>query len=385
MKKSLLALAAMGAFAGAAQAQSSVSVYGIIDGGYNNLTTTESTAAGVKQYTQGAGFTGSESASSRIGFRGVEDLGQGLSATFNLEYGVASGTGTTTVASDATGAAQGSATGVRASIVGLAHKQYGSVAVGRQLTGMHAILAGDVWGGNNMIGDITYSDFTSTAAGAGATASGRINFVTTRSSNMLTYISPNVMGLTLRAEYGNTQVTTANQPGVQFSLGGLYATYNYGPITVKAGQIQAKNNEAIAAAAVYAANKTTINGANVMYQAKGLTVQYTIGNNKTEALAAGGVATLASGVRAQKLSASYQIGAFLPFVQYGQGGTEGGRAVGAANTSTTDKGLQVGSEYALSKRSSLYAAYGNQERALKTNSSAKTERTEMSIGLRHTF
>jgi predicted porin len=100
MKKSLLALAAMGAFAGAAQAQSSVSVYGLIDGGYNNLTTTESTAAGVKQYTQGAGFTGGESASSRIGFRGVEDLGQGLSANFNLEYGIAAGTGTTTVASD---------------------------------------------------------------------------------------------------------------------------------------------------------------------------------------------------------------------------------------------------------------------------------------------
>jgi predicted porin len=163
----------------------------------------------------------------------------------------------------------------------------------------------------------------------------------------------------------------------------VYATYNYGPITVKAGQIQAKNNEALAAAAAYAASKTTINGANVMYQAKGLTVQYTIGNNKTEALAAGGVATLTSGVRAQKLSASYQIGAFLPFVQYGQGGTEGVRT--AANTSTTDKGLQVGSEYALSKRSSLYAAYGNQERALKTNSSAKTERTEFSLGLRHTF
>jgi predicted porin len=35
MKKSLLALATLGAFAGAAQAQSSVTVYGVYDGGYN--------------------------------------------------------------------------------------------------------------------------------------------------------------------------------------------------------------------------------------------------------------------------------------------------------------------------------------------------------------
>ena len=119
-----------------------------------------------------------------------------------------------------------------------------------------------------------------------------------------------------------------------------------------------------------------------MYRAKGLTVQYTIGNNKTETLSAT-TSTLASGVRAQKLGVSYEIGAFLPFVQYGMGGTEGVRT--AANTSTEDRAIQVGTEYALSKRSSLYAAYGDQTRSLKTNSSAKTQRTEMSIGLRHTF
>jgi predicted porin len=119
-----------------------------------------------------------------------------------------------------------------------------------------------------------------------------------------------------------------------------------------------------------------------MYRAKGLTVQYTIGNNKTETLSAT-TTTWASGVRAQKLSASYQIGAFMPFVQYGIGGTEGVRT--AANTSTEDRAMQLGTEYALSKRSSLYAAYGSQERSLKTNSSAKTERTEFAVGLRHTF
>jgi predicted porin len=121
-----------------------------------------------------------------------------------------------------------------------------------------------------------------------------------------------------------------------------------------------------------------------MYRAQGLTVQYTIGNNKTEAISATAT-TLSSGVRAQKLSASYQVGAFMPFVQYGIGGTEATRTASAANTSTEDKALQVGVEYSLSKRSNLYAAYGTQERALKRNSAAKTEITDIAIGLRHTF
>ena len=103
MKKTLFAIAAIGAFAGAAQAQSSVSVYGIYDGAYNSINTSETTAAGVKVNTQAAGFTGSESASSRIGFRGVEDLGGGKSINFNLELGFNAGTGEVTVQTSANG------------------------------------------------------------------------------------------------------------------------------------------------------------------------------------------------------------------------------------------------------------------------------------------
>jgi predicted porin len=249
---------------------------------------------------------------------------------------------------------------------------------------MHAILAGDVWGGNNMVGDMVYSDFASTSNGSGATANGRINSVTTRSSNMLTYITPTIAGLSLRGDWGNTLGTTANYATIQYAIAGAYATYTYGPITVKAGQVQAKSNEALTAGNAYAASKTTVSAANVMYRAQGLTVQYTIGNNKTEAISATAI-TLASGVKAQKLSASYQVGAFMPFVQYGLGGTEATRASTTANTTTEDKAFQVGVEYALSKRSNVYAAYGNQERALKRNSAAKTEITDIAIGLRHTF
>ena len=76
MKKSLIALAVMAA-AGAASAQSSVTLFGIVDVNYN--------------YVKGDGnghvssLTDSGYNSSRLGFRGTEDLGGGMSASFWLE------------------------------------------------------------------------------------------------------------------------------------------------------------------------------------------------------------------------------------------------------------------------------------------------------------
>jgi predicted porin len=75
MKKSLLALAALTAFAGAASAQSSVTAFGIVDlaGTYVDGSTSKYLLA-----TSGM-------STSRLGFRGVEDLGGGLKAGFWLE------------------------------------------------------------------------------------------------------------------------------------------------------------------------------------------------------------------------------------------------------------------------------------------------------------
>jgi predicted porin len=80
MKKSLLALAAFGLFAGAASAQSTVTLFGIVDAGYARLSA--KTTAGSKSVQ---GITNSGLNSSRLGFRGVEDLGGGLKAGFWLE------------------------------------------------------------------------------------------------------------------------------------------------------------------------------------------------------------------------------------------------------------------------------------------------------------
>lgn len=78
MKKSLLALAAMTAFAGAAQAQSSVTVFGVVDLNVRNQDNDGS--AGDRWNLSNGG-----NATSRLGFRGVEDLGGGLKGGFWLE------------------------------------------------------------------------------------------------------------------------------------------------------------------------------------------------------------------------------------------------------------------------------------------------------------
>ena len=71
MKKTLIALAVLGAAAGVAHAQSNVTIYGIVDTGF------------IKE--SGKDIKMGENVNNRIGFRGVEDLGSGQAATFELE------------------------------------------------------------------------------------------------------------------------------------------------------------------------------------------------------------------------------------------------------------------------------------------------------------
>ncbi|EEO28561.1 porin [Oxalobacter paraformigenes] len=71
MKKTLIALAVLGAAAGVAHAQSNVTIYGIVDTGF------------IKK--SGHDVEMGENVNNRLGFRGVEDLGSGQKATFELE------------------------------------------------------------------------------------------------------------------------------------------------------------------------------------------------------------------------------------------------------------------------------------------------------------
>lgn len=128
MKKSLLALAVLGAFAGAASAQSSVTVYGFVNLGVGKpIGTTD------KQVLDGAG--------SRLGFRGVEDLGGGLKALFGMEHRFDPDTGNQ---NNATRFWQGYST------VGLSGP-FGTVNLGRQYTPTFSLIQNqiDPFGGDN--------------------------------------------------------------------------------------------------------------------------------------------------------------------------------------------------------------------------------------------
>ncbi|HEX6364001.1 MAG TPA: porin, partial [Albitalea sp.] len=96
MKKSLLALAVLGAFAGAASAQSSVTIYGSIDLGIakSNGGTAGNSGGAAGNGAQARAYTLQHANTNRLGFRGNEDLGGGMSAQFQIEHRFNADTGT---------------------------------------------------------------------------------------------------------------------------------------------------------------------------------------------------------------------------------------------------------------------------------------------------
>ena len=127
MKKSLIALAVLAA-SGAAMAQSSVTLFGVVDATY---------AYGSGSASNKSQLTNSGYNSSRLGFRGVEDLGGGMTASFWLEAGVNNDNGSganTNTNNQATGATGGGGlTFNRRSTVSLSGG-FGEVRLGRDFT-----------------------------------------------------------------------------------------------------------------------------------------------------------------------------------------------------------------------------------------------------------
>ncbi|MFM0741768.1 porin [Paraburkholderia xenovorans] len=115
MKKSIFALAALASIAGAAHAQSSVTLYGIVDGGFLFL----NNANGQRLYSTSSG----NMQGSRWGLRGAEDIGGGTQVTFNLQNGFNMMNGTLGQGGDEFG---------RAATVGIASNRFGAVTIGRQ-------------------------------------------------------------------------------------------------------------------------------------------------------------------------------------------------------------------------------------------------------------
>ncbi|WP_306396045.1 porin [Telluria beijingensis] len=136
MSKKFLVLVGGAILASSAAAQSNVTVYGLMDAGIVR----ESGGAAGSVTQVGSGIAGG----SRLGFRGAEDLGNGVSANFVLEMGINIDTGAS---------AQGGTTFGRQAHVGLTKKGLGSVTLGRQYTPIfNTINALDPFGGVSMAG-----------------------------------------------------------------------------------------------------------------------------------------------------------------------------------------------------------------------------------------
>jgi predicted porin len=221
MKKSLIALAALASFASVASAQSSVTLFGIVDAtwahGHGN----------VSNKTQ---LTNSGYNSSRLGFRGTEDLGGGMSASFWLEAALNNDNGTggaSNTNNQASGAALGGLQGgqgltfARRSTVSLAGG-WGEVRLGRDYTPQFWNLT-------------VFDPFGTNGVGTTQTLNSIITGVTAvRASNSVGYFLPGNLG----GFYGQVQYSMGeNNTGATHKDGtgyGLRVGFANGPFNVAA-------------------------------------------------------------------------------------------------------------------------------------------------------
>jgi len=399
MKKSLLALAAMGAFVGAAQAQSSVSVYGVMDIGV--IQSTDALAAattGVQTTTKqlNTGYGKGGLASSRLGFRGTEDVGGGTAVGFVLEYGLKDigigGTGGAQASSTSADASTSTANASgmidpRQSYVSLSNKEMGHIRLGRQAQSIHAVIIdGSVGGGNNIAGAI-YSGGENSALNS---ASIRPELVWI--NRAVTYISPTFNGITFEAQTGNQTIssgTTSTVPDSAATDVGASLRYAAGPAKLGIGY------------SVVQLNASPTTGYNKL-EFLAMSGSYDFKVVQAFALYTSAKKENGAGANLGSLGAT-EIGLKAPVVKNinvwasGFKGTRSSNATTALAvtnnfTSTTAlgeanvKGYQFGAQYVLSKRSSLYAIGGSQSIDGKNSSNGINNRSSAAIvGINHTF
>jgi predicted porin len=219
MKKSLLALAVLTAVTGAASAQSSVTLYGKVDLG---LVLDSGSSAG-KSVRIASGVTGG----SRIGFKGVEDLGGGMKAAFQLETGYCA---------DSTAGAPNFCTGGNNFMGRQAHGDltgaFGALSAGRQYS----------LGFNNL----------STIDPFGTGFAGQVNNIVDpsgiRLNNSATYSTPNLGGFTASAEIafgeqtGNWEANRETGAGLTYASGPAYVGFTFYDVSNSTGSGATRKN-----------------------------------------------------------------------------------------------------------------------------------------------
>jgi predicted porin len=252
MKKQVIALAATAAFTAPVFAQSSVTLYGVIDEGvnYTNSVNGHSVVELQSGYAQG----------SRWGLKGAEDLGGGNKAIFQLENGFDLNSGRL---------GQGGRMFGRQAYVGVSNDRFGTVTLGRQYDSVVDYLAQTTSNGN-WSGYLFSHPFDND----NTDNSFRVN-------NTVKYASPDIAGFQFGGTYSfSNDVNFANDR--QYSFGAQYAT---GSLLLAAAYLQANNTGAASSGAIatndasFFAQRMRVFGAGINYTFGSATVGFAYTNS----------------------------------------------------------------------------------------------------------
>jgi len=452
MKKSLFAVAAVTAFAGAAQAQSSVTVYGLLDVGYqganytiNNGSGANTSSVNAVQKTQTSAFGASAEQTSRLGFKGNEDMGGGVSSFFTIEMGLnpmysnLSGASSVSDTLQHTSQGSGSAIDNRQTFLGLKKAGLGQFALGRQYTPIfNAGAVTDPGQYNNVIGNVVYmgnSTYT------GNTGNDYLSGFTNRADSALTFQTDKFSGFSASGMYAlQNKNATLNGNGANATAGGntnwngwglsadftwqkLYLTAAYQSFktqytsAVVAGATVLSVNGAgpttdITTAAVVGWQPTNLNDKQTLVGGTydfGILKAYAqwVGRKVTEndaytanSLTNGATAAVVSGAQLNRNAEQIGVRSYItPTVEawasagMGTYTGPGAYAAGTGNTavvmpaSVRFTAYQLGSNYYLSKRTNLYAIYGQTQTSSGTANTvgAGSSANQYAVGMRHTF
>ena len=348
MKKSLVALAAL-AFVGVASAQSSVTLFGVVDA---------TVAFGNGSISNKTQLTNSGYNSSRLGFRGTEDLGGGLNASFWLEAGLNNDNGSganTSTNNQVTGATGGGGlTFNRRSTVSLGGA-FGEVRLGRDYTPQF-------WN------QTVFDPFGTNGVGTTQTLNSTVGGTTAvRASNSIGYFLPKMGGI-----YGQAQVYMGenNKNGAATEKDGNGAAmrigYAAGPINAAFAYSETK----FAAGNI----KSTNVGASYDLGVAKLAGLYTRDNNSITADGKGYLLGVNAPMGAGEIRASYST-----------------YKIDSANDPKSNK-LALGYVHNMSKRTALYTTVarvsnrGGAAQALNgASTAANSNSTGLDIGVRHSF
>ncbi|CAN0625587.1 general bacterial porin, GBP family [Burkholderia multivorans] len=218
MRKHLAAASLLLSLAGIASAQSSVTLYGIVDAGIAYRSSERTGSAGAYTGHPNVALTSGNLSGSRWGLRGAEDLGDGWRALFVLENGFDITNGQS---------GQGGRQFGRQAFVGVGSNRYGAVTLGRQYTSL-----------DDFVSPVGPSSFI---GGFGAHP-GDIDDLdqTARVDNSVKYTSATYAGFTFGALYG-----FGGQPGSmnQRNTWSVGAGYALGPLHVGVGYERSDNSK----------------------------------------------------------------------------------------------------------------------------------------------